>query len=244
MFSLERIGQQVIVFGAVVGCDLRTSVLEQQGARFLEKFNGAVRQGQVVILTAGEDPQAMVGDFPPHFHVRPDRGGRDAQFLKAGLGATDDHQIDLPLRSKFIVAMLEVVGGEGQFTLPAACRRFEPAVFSSVERRCDGVTLGPQHGAAVIRCGCGQRLLRGEGHEGWQTGDVRHGPVRRVPFRPYLFANPIAQDRPICEVVHLTVEVNEKVGGAVSFEVQTPTRRKSGQGSCESGEPGFSVGDE
>ena len=104
--------------------------------------------------------------------------------------------------------------------------------------------LGPKHGATVVRrCGR-ERFLRCEGHVGWQTGQVRHRTEGHGPVRTNLFADPVAQHRPVRKVLHFAGHVDAHVGHAVAFQVQTPTWSESRQRGGQRRKTRFSVGDE
>ena len=140
------------------------------------------------------------------------------------------------LSSQFIVPLPQIFVGKGQFPLPATIGRAMCARVVDLQRRWRRVPLGPKHGATVV-CRCGrERFLRCEGHVGWQTGQVRHRTEGHGPVRTNLFADPVAQHRPVRKVLHFAGHVGTHVGHAVAFQVQTPTWSEPGQRAVASAE--------
>ena len=82
------------------------------------------------------------------------------------------------------------------------------------------MALSPEHGAAVVGGGGRQGFFGGEGQVVGQARDVGHGTVGHGPVRAHLFPHPVAEHRPVSEVVHLAVDVNVHVWNAMLGEVE------------------------
>ena len=63
MLCFERIGQEVIVVLAIIWRNLRAGILQYYYSRSLQQLNTAIIAGDLVILSASEQPQPIVGDF-------------------------------------------------------------------------------------------------------------------------------------------------------------------------------------
>ncbi|GIR75929.1 MAG: hypothetical protein CM15mP78_06280 [Candidatus Poseidoniales archaeon] len=114
----------------------------------------------------------------------------------------------------------------------------------AAEGRRRRVALSPKHGAAVVGGSGRQGFFRGEGQVVGQPRDVRHGAVGHGPVGAHLLPHPVAEHRPVGEVVHLAVDVNVHVWNAMFGEVEPPARCETCQSRGQRRQTGFTVGDE
>ena len=72
-----------------------------------------------MVVAAHEDPKALIRDGLTQLHPSPDCRCSRASLADAGLGASDDDEVDLSPRREFTVALGQIVLGERQLSLIA-----------------------------------------------------------------------------------------------------------------------------